>query len=206
MRCPCPCLPLPCALVRSPPLRRIARQRPTDPQICPSSRTWRTELPAAHISVPFVPWQVLTTTLSFSDDMTWRMPKELALPSSRSPRTGRCAKPPLARGAARGAAAPKPAPLPLVDLPDQPTRGHLCTGVVADVCRRGSLRGGRGGLSSPPLRVDSGAAMLRATRPGGGRRNDLTSCSGAQVGWPLRGRAQASYPAAGQPRGAIGKH
>ena len=29
------------------------------------------------------------------------------------------------------------------------------------------------GLSSPPLRVDSGAAMLRATRPGGGRRGNL---------------------------------
>ena len=46
--------------------------------------------------------------------------------------------------------------------------------------------------------------MLRATRPGGGRRiDDLEfSCPGAQAGWTLeslRGRAQASYAAAGQP-------
>ena len=45
--------------------------------------------------------------------------------------------------------------------------------------------------------------MLRATGPGDGRRNDLTSYSGAQTGWLLRGRAQASYAAAGQPRGKL---
>ena len=59
------------------------------------------------------------------------------------------------------------------DLPDHPARDHLFTRVVADVGRRGGRRGARGGLSSPPLRVDSGAAMLRATRPGGGRRGNL---------------------------------
>ena len=97
-------------------------------------------------------------------------------------------------------------PTAAIDLPDQPTRGHLFTGVVADVCRRGGRRGGRGGLSPPLPRVDPGAAMLRATRPGDDRRNDLTSCSGAQAGWPLRGRAQASYAAAGQPQGSSGGH
>ena len=97
-------------------------------------------------------------------------------------------------------------PTAAIDLPDQPTRGHLFTGVVADVCRRGGRRGGRGGLSPPLSRVDPGAAMLRATRPGDDRRNDLTSCSGAQAGWPLRGRAQASYAAAGQPQGSSGRH
>ena len=97
-------------------------------------------------------------------------------------------------------------PTAAIDLPDQPTRGHLFTGVVADVCRRGGRRGGRGGLSPPLSRVDPGAAMLRATRPGDDRRNDLTSCSGAQAGWPLRGRAQASYAAAGQPQGSSGGH
>ena len=59
------------------------------------------------------------------------------------------------------------------DLPDQPARALLFTGVVADIGRRGGRRRGRGGLSPPPLRVDSGAAMLRATRPGGGRRGNL---------------------------------
>ena len=97
-------------------------------------------------------------------------------------------------------------PTASIDLPDQPTRGHLFTGVVADVCRRGGRRGGRGGLSPPLPRVDPGAAMLRATRPGDDRRNDLSSCSGAQAGWPLRGRAQASYAAAGQPQGSSGRH
>jgi len=97
-------------------------------------------------------------------------------------------------------------PTAAIDLPDQPTRGHLFTGVVADVCRRGGRRGGRGGLSPPLPRVDPGAAMLRATRPGDDRRNDLSSCSGAQAGWPLRGRAQASYAAAGQPQGSSGGH
>ena len=97
-------------------------------------------------------------------------------------------------------------PTAAIDLPDQPTRGHLITGVVADVGRRGGRRGGRGGLSMPPPRVDRGAGMLRATRPGGGRRTDLSSCSGAQAGWPLRGRAQASYAAAGQPQGSSGGH
>ena len=92
------------------------------------------------------------------------------------------------------------------DLPDQPARALLFTGVVADIGRRGGRRRGRGGLSPPPLRVDPGAAMLRATRPGDDRRNDLTSCSGAQAGWPLRGRAQASYAAAGQPQGSSGRH
>eukprot|EP00964_Phaeocystis_antarctica_P068623 scaffold41578_cov42-Phaeocystis_antarctica.AAC.1 len=48
--------------------------------------------------------------------------------------------------------------------------------------------------------------MLRATWPGDDRRNDLSSCSGAQAGWPLRGRAQASYAAAGQPQGSSGRH
>ena len=97
-------------------------------------------------------------------------------------------------------------PTAAVDLPDQLTRGHLFTGVVADVCRLGSRRGGRGGLSPPSLHVDPGAAMLRATRPGDDRRKDLTSCSGAQAGCPLRGRAQASYAAAGQPQGSSGGH
>ena len=97
-------------------------------------------------------------------------------------------------------------PTAAIDLPDQPTRGHLFTGVVADVGRRGGRRGGRGGLSTPPPRADRGAAKLRATRPGGGRRTDLSSCSGAQAGWPLRGRAQASYAAAGQPQGSSGRH
>jgi hypothetical protein len=97
-------------------------------------------------------------------------------------------------------------PTAAIDLPDQPTRGHLFTGVVADVGRRGDRRGGRGALSTPPPRADRGAAMLRATRPGGGRRTDLSSCSGAQAGWPLRGRAQASYAAAGQPQGSSGRH
>ena len=54
-------------------------------------------------------------------------------------------------------------PTAAIDLPDQPTRGHLFTGVVADVGRRGGRRGGRGGLSMPPPRVDRGAGMLRAT-------------------------------------------
>ena len=93
-----------------------------------------------------------------------------------------------------------------IDLLDQPTRGHLFTGVGTDVGRRGDRRGGRGGLSTPPPRADRGAAMLRATRPGGGRRTNLSSCSGAQAGWPLRGRAQASYAAAGQPQGSSGRH
>jgi hypothetical protein len=97
-------------------------------------------------------------------------------------------------------------PTAAIDLPDQPTRGHLFTGVVADVGRRGGRRGGRGGLSMPPPRVDRGAGMLRATRPGGGRRNDLSSCSGTQTCWPFRGRAQASYAAAGQPQGSSGGH
>ena len=97
-------------------------------------------------------------------------------------------------------------PTAAIDLPDQPTRGHLFTGVVADVGRRGGRRGGRGGLSMPPPRVDRGAGMLRATRPGGGRRNDLSSCSGTQTCWPFRGRAQASYAAAGQPQGSSGSH
>eukprot|EP00964_Phaeocystis_antarctica_P132422 scaffold96526_cov83-Phaeocystis_antarctica.AAC.1 len=49
--------------------------------------------------------------------------------------------------------------------------------------------------------------MLRATRPGDDRWNDLTSCSGAQAGWPLQGRAQASSDAAaGQPQGSSGGH
>ena len=96
-----------------------------------------------------------------------------------------------------------------IDLLDQPTRGHLFTGVVADVGRRGGRRGGRGGLSPPPPRAgphQPGAAMLRATRPGGGRRIDPSSCPGAQAGWPLRGRAQASHAAAGQPQGSSGGH
>ena len=82
-----------------------------------------------------------------------------------------------------------------IDLLDQPTRGHLFTGVVADVGRRGGRRGGRGGLSPPPPR-----AMLRATRPGGGRRIDLSSCPGAQAGCPLRVSVVASCVAAGQPQ------
>ena len=85
-----------------------------------------------------------------------------------------------------------------IDLPDQPTRGYLFTGVVSDLGRRGGRRGGRGGLSPPPPHVDPGAAMLRATRPGGGRRIDLSSCRGAQAGCPLRSRAQVSCVAAGQ--------
>ena len=64
-------------------------------------------------------------------------------------------------------------PTAAIDLPDQPTRVYLFTGVVSDLGRRGGRRGVRGGLSPPPLRVDPGAAMLRATRPGGGRRIDL---------------------------------
>ena len=97
-------------------------------------------------------------------------------------------------------------PTAAIDLPDQPTRGHLFTGGLADVGRRGGRRGGWGGLSTPPPRAARGAAMLRATRPGGGRRTDLSSCSGAQAGCPLRGRAQASYAAAGQPQGSSGRH
>ena len=97
-------------------------------------------------------------------------------------------------------------PTAAIDLPDQPTRGHLFTGVVADVGRRGDRRGGRGALSTPPPRADRGAAKLRATRPGGGRRNDLSSCSGTQTGWPFRGRTQASYADAGQPQGSSGGH
>ena len=85
-----------------------------------------------------------------------------------------------------------------IDLLEHPTRGHLFTGVVNDAGRRGGRRGGRGALSPPPLRVDSGAAMVRATRSGGGRRSDLTSRSGAQAGCPLRGRAEASCAAAGK--------
>ena len=49
-----------------------------------------------------------------------------------------------------------------------------------------------------------------ACNPAGPRatihRNDLASCSGAQARWPLRGRAQASYAAAGQPQGSSGGH
>ena len=97
-------------------------------------------------------------------------------------------------------------PTAAIDLPDQPTRVYLFTGVVSDLGRRGGRRGGRGGLSPPPLRVDPGAAMLRATRPGGGRRINPSSCPGAQAGWPLRGRAQASHAAAGQPQGSSGGH
>ena len=97
-------------------------------------------------------------------------------------------------------------PTAAIDLPDQPTRGYLLTGDVSDLGRRGGRRGGRGGLSPPPPHVDPGAAMLRATRPGGGRRIDPSSCPGAQAGWPLRDRAQASHAAAGQPQGSSGGH
>ena len=97
-----------------------------------------------------------------------------------------------------------------IDLPDQPTRGYLFTGVVSDLGRRGGRRGGRGGLSPPPLHVDPGAAMLRATRPGGGRRmpgsTRARSCPGAQGGCPHRGRAQASHVATDQPQGSSGGH
>ena len=51
-------------------------------------------------------------------------------------------------------------PTAAIDLSDQPTRVYLFTGVVSDLCLRGGRRGGRGGLSPPPLRVDPGAAML----------------------------------------------
>ena len=97
-------------------------------------------------------------------------------------------------------------PTAAIHLPDQPTRGYLLTGAVSDLGRRGGRRGGRGGLSPPPLRVDPGAAMLRATRPGGGRRIDPSSCPGAQASCPLRGRTQASHAAAGQPQGSSGGH
>ena len=137
------------------------------------------------------------------------MSKECAWPSSRPPsRAGRCATPPSARGAARGPTTPEPTPLPLstsqTSLPAC-TR-YLFTGAVSDLGRRGGRRGVRGGLSPPPLRVDPGAAMLRATRPGGGRRINPSSCPGAQAGCPLRGRAQASHAAAGQPQGSSGGH
>ena len=51
-------------------------------------------------------------------------------------------------------------PTAAIDLPDQPARVYLFTGAVSDLGRRGGRRGGRGGLSPPPLRVDPGAAML----------------------------------------------
>ena len=51
-------------------------------------------------------------------------------------------------------------PTAAIDLPDQPTRVYLFTGVVSDLGRRGGRRGVSGGLSPPPLRVDPGAAML----------------------------------------------
>ena len=91
-------------------------------------------------------------------------------------------------------------PTAAIDLPDQPTRVYLFTGVVSDLGRRGGRRGGRGGLSPPPLRVDPGAAMLRATRPGGGRRINPSSCPGAQAGWPL---SEAGPRPAMQPPGSL---
>ena len=94
------------------------------------------------------------------------------------------------------------------DLPDQPARALLFTGVVADIGRRGGRRRGRGGLSPPPLRVDPCAAMLRASRPGSGRRSNLASCPGAQRGWlapPKQSPGQlcSRRAASGKRRGAL---
>ena len=133
------------------------------------------------------------------------MSKEWAWSSSRPPRTGRCATPPLAHGAST----PDTHPTAAIDLPDQPTRVYLFTGVVVYVGRRGGRRGGRGVLSPPPPRVDPGAAMLRATRPGGGRRIDLSSCRGAQAGCPRRkkgpGQLCSRWSASVKLRGALGR-
>ena len=99
-------------------------------------------------------------------------------------------------------------PTAAIDLPDQPTRGHLFTGVVADVGRRGGRRGGRGGLSMPPPRVDRGAGMLRATRPAGRRspeRPELVLRYSDLLALPRQGPGQlcSRWAASGKLRGAL---
>ena len=60
------------------PTRRIARQGPTDPKIMHVFVRVESPVPGLLISVSPVSWQVCTAALSFSDGMTWRMPKEPA--------------------------------------------------------------------------------------------------------------------------------
>ena len=108
--------------------------------------------------------------------------------------------PPLTHGAAHGAATPEPALLPLstsqTSLPACTSSQVLCpiwAGVeAAEEAVGGSLR--RRSASTRVLR------SLRATRLGGGRRIDLSSCPGAQAGSPLRVSVVASCVAAGQPQ------
>ena len=84
-------------------------------------------------------------------------------------------------------------PTAAIDLPDQPTRVYLFTGVVSDLGRRGGRRGGRGGLSPPPLRVDPGAAMLRmcCTPSGNNKRHLPRRATRLSVSprWPARANA-----------------
>ena len=60
------------------PALRIARQRPTDPQILHVFVRVESPVPGLLISVSPLSWQVCTAALSFSDCMTWRMPKKRA--------------------------------------------------------------------------------------------------------------------------------
>ena len=107
---------------------------------------------------------------------------------------------------AHGAATPEPALLPLST--SQTSLPAVTSSQVLWLMWAGAEateEAGGGSLRRRPAPTRR-AAMLRATRPGGGRRTDLSSCSGAQAGCPLRGRAQASYAAAGQPQGSSGRH
>ena len=83
-------------------------------------------------------------------------------------------------------------PTAAIDLPDQPTRGHLFTGVVADVGRRGDRRGGRGALSTPPPRADRGGCDA-ASNPAGRRSPDrpelVIRCPG-RLATPRQGPGQ----------------
>ena len=90
--------------------------------------------------------------------------------------------PPPARGAARGPTTPEPTQLPLST--SQTSLPAVTSSQVVWLMWAGAeaAEEAGGGVSTPPPRADRGAAMLRATRPGGGRRIDLSSCPGAQAG------------------------
>ena len=114
---------------------------------------------------------------------------------------------PYPHGAARGAATPEPAPLPLST--SQTSLPAATSSQVLWLMWAGAeaAKEAAGGVSPPPPRADRGAAMLRAT-PAGRRSLDrpelVLRCSG-RLATPRQGPGQlcSRWAASGKLRGAL---